>query len=107
MFGVPEKHIDQMIERNDENVAGPVISLIEECGELIAALSKFESKRIQYDPGIKKIKEELAHVLISANVMARMYNITELDIVKEVILKAVKNDYDISDYGYKPKERDI
>lgn len=107
MFGIPDKHIEQMISRLDENAAEPRLSLIEECGELISALAKFEANRDTYDKSVKCVKEEVAHVLININLVAKAYGIDENDVLKEVVLKGVRNDYDIEGYGWSPKELDM
>lgn len=89
-----------MFEKDHDTVFEPRLSLIEESGELISALAKFEADRGDYDKNRKHVIEEMAHVLISMNLVANSYDISEVDILKEVVIKAVKHGYDIEDYGY-------
>ena len=63
----------------------------EECAELIQACSK--AKR-GYPDSKKRLTEELAHVLISSAVVARIYDIDESDILKEINKKAEKYGFD-------------
>lgn len=98
MFGIPEKHIDQLITSGDQIVNGPCLSLIEEAGELVVAMAKFENGRVDYDIGRAHIIEEMTHVLISMNLVCHMYGISKKDIHKEVLAKAVKAGFDITNY---------
>lgn len=69
--------------------------LQEECAELIQAWSK--AKR-GYPDFKERLIEEIAHVLVSSSVVARIYDINEDDIVNEINKKADK-------YGILPSER--
>lgn len=100
MFGIPEEHISNMVRCGDEAAQRPRLSLIEECGELVTALSKMENDRVPYTEGRDHILEELAHVLISANLVARLLDITANDINNEVRMKALKAKWDISNYNW-------
>ena len=100
MFGIPEEHIDKMIAYGDEIVTRPNISLIEECGELIAALGKFENDREPYELGRDHVFEEITHVLVSINCFARMYGYDEKYIKKEISRKALKAGWDPSEYAW-------
>lgn len=68
--------------------------LEEECAELIQACSK--AKR-GYPDTRKRLTEEIAHVLISSAVVARIYDIDSSDILDEINKKADK-------YGFDPVE---
>lgn len=61
--------------------------LQEECAELIQACSK--AKR-GYPDSKERLIEEIAHVLVSSLVVARIYDINEDDIVNEINKKADK-----------------
>lgn len=61
--------------------------LQEECAELIQACSK--AKR-GYPDFKERLIEEIAHVLVSSSVVARIYAINEDDIVNEINKKADK-----------------
>lgn len=61
--------------------------LQEECAELIQACSK--AKR-GYPDSKERLIEEIAHVLVSSSVVARIYDINEDDIVNEINKKADK-----------------
>lgn len=61
--------------------------LQEECAELIQACSK--AKR-GYPDFKERLIEEIAHVLVSSLVVARIYDINEDDIVNEINKKADK-----------------
>ena len=98
MFSIPESHIDQMIKVGGEIVERPAWSLTEETGELLTAISKFANDRINYDIGKQHVVEEMAHVLISMNLVCRQYGITEKDIRREVLVKATKADFDVTNY---------
>lgn len=65
--------------------------LEEECAELIQACSK--TKR-SYPDSKKRLTEELAHVIISSAVVARIYDIDESDILREINKKADKYGFD-------------
>ena len=66
--------------------------LQEECAELIKALSKYKRSLSHYttvDP-IDNIIEEITHVAISSEIVARLLSITQDDIKKEINKKATK-----------------
>lgn len=65
--------------------------LQEECAELIQACSK--AKR-GYSDSKGRLTEEIAHVLVSSAVVARIYDISEDDIVNEINKKADKYGFD-------------
>ena len=65
--------------------------LQEECAELIQACSK--AKR-GYQDAKERLTEEIAHVLISSSVVARIYDISEDDIINEINKKADKYGFD-------------
>lgn len=98
MFGIPEQHVNQMVDVGDELIERPCLSLIEEAGELIEALAKFNNDRIDHLIGRSHIIEEMTHVLVSMNLVCRRYGITENDIKKEVLAKAAKADFDTTNY---------
>ena len=58
---------------------------MEECSELIQALSK----QIRYNTGIdlKHVVEEMAHVIICIRLICRIYDIDPNDIKKEIMRK--------------------
>lgn len=99
MFSIPEAHIDQIINAGDELSERPWLSLMEEMGELQTALAKFANDRvIDYNTGVSHIVEEMAHVLISMNLLCRQHCISEEDIRKEIMLKALKAGFDTTNY---------
>jgi len=61
------------------------VGLMEECSELIQALSK----RIRYGTGIdlKHVVEEMAHVIVCIRLVCDIYNIEPSDIQKEIMRK--------------------
>ena len=66
MLVIPEKFVDKCIENFKETDQRQILE--EECAELIQAISK----NIRGKPNsIDQIKEEMTHVLISINVVAR------------------------------------
>lgn len=95
MIDIPEEHVDQYIKifKNDD-VQLDVLQ--EECAELIKAISKY--KRSIICPGvgncvkdpIDAIVEEITHVAISSNIVAKILGITEKDIQRELDKKAEK-----------------
>lgn len=69
------------------NNAGKIacIGLMEECSELIQALSK----RVRYGTGIdtEHVVEEMAHVIICIRLVCDIYDIEPGDIQKEIVAK--------------------
>ena len=95
MIYIPEKHIDQYLKIFDDDAIQFDI-LQEECAELIQAISKL--KRSSTHPNLghfekdlfNNVVEELTHVAISSNIVAKILNINQEDIDKEVKRKAKK-----------------
>lgn len=90
MINIPESHIDQYIElfgyENQLDI------LQEECAELIKAISKYKRSIGHYtitNP-IDNVIEEMTHVAISSEIVARLLMISPEDIQKEVDRKATK-----------------
>lgn len=101
---IPSEHIRDYMKMLDNDLETYIINgspvqeidiLIEECSELIKALSKFKRglRKPNSDPDpkliMRNIAEELTHVAISSEVIAR-----RLDISKEDILYQVKEKND-------------
>lgn len=100
MFGIPEEHIDNLVMVCDDAVEYPALSVIEECGELITELSKFEADRLDYDVSVYHIFEEMTHVLISMNLLARQIDYNSDRLREQVIIKATKARWDASKYTW-------
>lgn len=66
--------------------------LMEECAELIQAVSKINRKGCltPTNPSVPGLIEEMAHVCLSMAVVARCFEITEDDILEEVDKKVKK-----------------
>lgn len=99
MFGIPDEHVRNIL------VSGlypfPDSSLMEECGELISVIAKNQNH--DGDEGIyrQRIIEEMTHVLVSMNMVARQLSIDEENIKWEVLRKAIKAEFNTSDYIWK------
>ena len=92
MINIPESHIDQYVEIFGKDTIKQMDVLQEECAELIKALSKYKRSLSHYttvDP-IDNIIEEITHVAISSEIVARFLSITPEDIQKEINKKATK-----------------
>ena len=92
MINIPESHIDQYVEIFGKDTIKQMDILQEECAELIKALSKYKRSLGHYttvDP-IDNIIEEITHVAISSEIVARLLSITPDDIQKEINKKATK-----------------
>lgn len=92
MINVPETHIDQYVEIFGKNTLDQMDILQEECAELIKAISKYKRSLGHYtavDP-IDNVIEEITHVAISSEIVARLLSITPDDIQKEINKKATK-----------------
>lgn len=92
MINIPESHIDQYVEIFGKDVIKQMDILQEECAELIKALSKYKRSLGHYttvDP-IDNIIEEVTHVAISSEIVARLISITPEDIQNEINKKATK-----------------
>lgn len=63
----------------------------EECAELIQACTKAKRGHLDFK---ERLTEEIAHVLVSSSVVARIYDISEDDIVNEINKKADKYGFD-------------
>ena len=93
MFGISNNFVDQCLIRFDKD--DQIDILQEECAELIKACSKVKRGMGHFtvvDP-LDNLKEELAHVDISSAVVARLLDIKEEDIEKEVNKKAAKYNF--------------
>jgi len=86
-FSIPDMFVQRCLSTFSHN---QLDILQEECAELIQACAKLKRNK----PVLENLKEEIAHVLISSAVIAKMYNITEEDILHEVRNKEIK-------YGFK------
>lgn len=86
MFGIHDSFVKQCADFFPEEVIKLDV-LQEECAELIQALSKLKRGE---SGALDKVKEEMAHVLISSAVVARTFGITEADMEKEANKKATK-----------------
>lgn len=100
IFCVPKEHLDNLVRTGNDVTENPLLSVIEECGELITAISKFEANRIDYDFGIDRITEELTHVLVSISLLCRQLGIDQSNVRTEIMSKAVKSGWDISSYDW-------
>lgn len=87
MIYIPEDHIEKYLKKYGEDVDKQIGILQEECAELIVALSKYkryginkENKKVFID----NITEELTHVAISSNIVAKLLNIEDYDVLREV-----------------------
>lgn len=92
MINIPETHIDQYVEIFGKNTLDQMDILQEECAELIKAISKYKRSLGHYtavDP-IDNVIEEITHVAISSEIVARLISITPDDIQKEINKKATK-----------------
>lgn len=89
MFGISEKFTDACL--NCFNHDDQIGILQEECAELIKAASKM--KRGKRD-ALANLKEEIVHVAMSSAIVARIYGITEEDILAETKKKADKYNFD-------------
>lgn len=93
MIEIPDSHIDQYIELFGSDAFKQIDILQEECAELIKALSKYKrgfglfTYKDTIDP-IDNVIEELTHVAISSEIVARLLNINKEDIEREVNRKA-------------------
>lgn len=97
MFGIPESHIDQLIKSG--KYPDVHSSLIEECGELISAIAKYDGDIApNWDESRTHIIEEMTHVLVSINLFTRQFNISMSDIRKEIMRKAVNDGFDTFEY---------
>ena len=95
MINIPDEHVDQYIKLfKDKDLQLDILQ--EECSELIKAISKY--KRSLKRPGvgnyvenlINGVIEEMTHVAISSEIVAKILGITEDDIQAEVNKKAEK-----------------
>lgn len=98
MFGIPEKHVDNVIRKSD--IADAFASLTEEMGELQAVIGRHMGDRECYATSKYAICEEMTHVLISMNLVARELRITQEDIKMEVLKKAAKADWSTHAYDW-------
>ena len=92
MINIPKDHIEQYVELFGEDEMRQIDILQKECAELIKALSKYKrcvGHYTQVDP-IDNVIEELTHVAISSEIVARLLCIKPEDIQKEVEHKAMK-----------------
>lgn len=107
MFGIPDNHIKNIYESKSEIVIYPIESLVEECGELVTALSKHLGCRFSsWDQSKSDIAGEMADVLVSMNLVANMLKITPQDIHNAILLKAVCDSFPISGYFEKEKNNE-
>lgn len=92
MINIPEGHVDQYIEMFGKNPLEQMDILQEECAELIKALSKYKRSLRHYTVAnpIDNVIEEMTHVAISSEIVARLLQITPEDIQKEVNRKATQ-----------------
>lgn len=95
MINVPDEHVDQYVKLfKDKDIQLDILQ--EECSELIKAISKY--KRSLKSPGVGNcvenpidgIIEEMAHVAISSEIVAKILGITKDDIQAEINKKAEK-----------------
>ena len=78
-FGISDKFLDKCLSIFVH--ADQLDILQEECAELIQACSKVKRDKPK---AMENLREELAHVLISSAILAKIYGITEEDIALEV-----------------------
>lgn len=103
MFGIPEEHIDNIVKHDPCYSEYAESSLMEECGELVSAIAKkgvHSSEGALHNRDCEYIFEEMTHVLISLNLMAKVYGYTQEDLKKYVSLKALKAGWDPSTYTW-------
>lgn len=100
MFGIPGQHVLNVMNSGFYSHADS--SLIEECGELIQVLAKYQNRKYtdNFDEYRDKVIEEITHVLVSMNMIAISFGILEKDIKNEVLRKAVRDGFDSSDYEW-------
>lgn len=84
MISIPSGLVDQFI--NEFGKDDQIDILQEECAELIQACSKAKRGYLNHD----NLKEEMSHVTLSMAVVAKIYGISEFDIVEEVNKKCDK-----------------
>lgn len=78
MISIPSGLVDQIIHEFGKD--GQIDILQEECSELIYACSKVKRGKIN----LNDLKEEMADVSISLAVVAKIYGISEFEIIEEV-----------------------
>ena len=82
---ISDKHLDAVAGSYNCNGNVACVWLMEECSELIQALSK----QVRYGSGIYKehIVEEMAHVIVCIRLVCDIYEIEPSDIQKEIMRK--------------------
>lgn len=95
MIKIPDEHVDQYIKIfKDKDIQLDILQ--EECSELIKAILKYKRSIVCPEVGncikdpIANIAEELTHVAISSEIVAKILGITEEDIQRELDKKAEK-----------------
>jgi len=94
---INDSFIEQCLDKFDQK--DQIDILQEECAELIKACSKVKrlAGRYSFTDPLDNLKEEMTHVLISIEVVARICGITPDDIIGEFLKKAQK-------YNFKKEE---
>lgn len=92
MINIPKEHIDQYIDLFGDDAIKQIDILQEECAELIQALSKYKRGfgHFTHTDPIDNVVEELTHVAISSEIVAKLLRIKPEDIKREVDKKAAK-----------------
>lgn len=82
---ISDEHLDAVDELYNNNGQMACVGLMEECSELIQALSK----QIRYNDEIDRrhVVEEMAHVIICIRLVCGIYKIEPSDIQKEIMRK--------------------
>lgn len=83
----------------NEAVRMQIIILMEECSELIQALSKMQKKK--QPETVENMIEEIAHVCVSIAILSRCFYITEYDIekfVNEKVKKYLNDAYGVNSF---------
>ena len=97
MINIPDNHIDQYYEMFGTDTFKQIDILQEECAELIKALSKYKRSfgysleyldLVKVNESFNNIVEEITHVAISSEIVAKVLNITEEDINQEIDKRA-------------------
>lgn len=84
---VDEEELDQTIEINGKEIK--CIISMEECAELIQAISKMIRKD-KTDKNYVNLTEEIADVLICLNMLTKIFNIKDEDIQKWIRYKQIR-----------------
>lgn len=104
LFDVPEAHVDNAMKLY--TLAQQEKVCIEECAELIQALTKYGrltepntyTSALALDEARSHIIEEMAHVGVILAMLCKQFGVTQGDIDLEIYKKAKKENFDFSKY---------